>query len=317
MARQKTLFEQLQEQLGEKVEENKNIAHYITLRTHTTAQFYFEASTREDWINAYKIAHKLNLPVFVLGGGSNMAILTPQISGLVVRNMYMKKALIKENAQFVHMLFSSGYPMARVVKETIETGYAGFEYHFGLPGTIGGAVAMNSKWTKPLSYIGDNLVSATLIDHEGKVKLATKEYFDFAYDYSILQKTHEILLEATFLLPKAAKETLQARAQAALSYRKQTQPFGVATGGCFFQNISEEDAERAGTKTLSAGNLIDKAGLKGVNIGGFEVSQKHANFIINNGKGESTDLIKMITHIQKTVKEKFGVMLQPEVKIFK
>src|SRR5690606_29157554 len=141
-----------------------------------------------------------------------------------------KKAIIKETDEYVHMLFSSGYPMARVVKETTDAGYEGFEYHMGLPGTIGGAIYMNSKWTRPLSYIGDNLVSATLLDKDGKIKLVTRDYFDFAYDYSNLQKTKEIVMEATFLLKKSDPEELKERARSSLEYRKQTQPHGVSTG---------------------------------------------------------------------------------------
>lgn len=313
MTSQTKILAQLKSILGERVQQHKNISHYLTLRTKTTAEFYFEAESREDWKNAFLAAKDLNIPFFVIGGGSNMAVLHDEIKGLVVRNLYQKKAIIKETDELVHILFSSGYAMARVVKETTDAGYEGFEYHLGLPGSIGGAICMNSKWTKPLTYIGDNLVSATLLDKEGKIKLVTKDYFNFAYDYSILQETKEIVLEATFLLKKNDPELLKERAQSSLEYRKQTQPHGVATGGCFFQNIYTEDAERLGFDTTSAGNLIDKAGLKGKNIGGFVVSDKHANFIINTGEGKAEDLVQLLDLIKKTIKDEFDVDLKEEV----
>ena len=309
------ILEQLQTLLGKLVQHHKNISHYLTLRTKTTAEYYFEAESREDWKDAYLATKVLDIPLFVLGGGSNMAVLHDEIPGLVVRNMYQKKAVIKETDEYVHILFSSGYAMARVVKETTDAGYEGFEYHMGLPGTVGGAIYMNSKWTKPVSYIGDNLVSATLLDKDGKIKLVTKDYFKFAYDYSILQQTKEILLEGTFLLKKSDSVVLKERAIASLEYRKQTQPYGVATGGCFFQNIGEANAKRLGFATASAGNLIDKAGLKGKNCGGFIVSEKHANFIVNTGEGKAEDLVKLLNIVKTTVKEKFDVELHEEVVI--
>lgn len=308
-----TVSEQLHSILGERVQQHKNISHYLTLRTKTTAEYYFEAESREDWQNVIKAVNELRLSLFVLGGGSNLAVTHDEINGLVVRNMYQRKEIIAETSEYVDMLFSSGYPMARIVRETTESGYEGFEYHMGLPGTIGGAIYMNSKWTKPLTYTGDNLTFATLLTRDGEVKQADHDYFNFAYDYSILQETKEIVLEATFRLKKNDPELLKERAKSSLAYRKQTQPHGVSTGGCFFQNIGTKDAERLGFGTASAGNLIDKAGLKGKNIGGFIVSDIHANFIINTGEGKAEDLLHLLQLVKTTVKEKFDVDLKEEV----
>ena len=184
-----------------------------------------------------------------------------------------------------------------------ERGFEGLDYHFGLPGTVGGAIYMNSKWTKPLSYYGDNLVSANLVDNRGQVKTVKKSYFKFAYDFSILQKTKELLLDAVFKLKKSKPEIVKQHADFAMDYRKKTQPFGVFTSGCFFKNIDGQ----------SAGRLIDQAGLKGKRIGGFQVSEKHANFIINDGSGKPEDLKKLLQLIKTKVKEKFGIKLEEEV----
>ncbi len=172
---------------------------------------------------------------------------------------------------------------------------------------------MNSKWTTPLNYIGDHLIFAHILDKDGNIKKVTRDYFNFAYDYSIIQETKEIILEAVFRLQKHYSEDLKERSKSALEYRKQTQPHGVSTGGCFFQNIGIEDAERLGFGTTSAGNLIDKAGLKGKEIGGFVVSDKHANFIVNTGEGKAEDLVQLLSFVKKTVKEKFDVDLKEEV----
>ena len=137
-----------------------------------------------------------------MAGGSNLAIEKDKINGLVIKNSYQKLKIIKETENDVLLSVSSGYPVSLLVNEAVSKGYQGFEYHKGLPGTVGGAIYMNSKWTKPVSYFGENLSYAYLINKRGEDKKVKRNYFRFAYDYSILQKTKEILLEAVFNLKK-------------------------------------------------------------------------------------------------------------------
>lgn len=310
-------MQKLIEHFGARLKQNKDLSPYFTLRTKTTAQYYLEAESKGDIVNAIRITSEENIPLFMLGGGSNTAVVSNIIQGLVLRNMYKKMEVVNDTSEYVDVLFSSGYSMSMVVRETVRAGYSGFEYHMGLPGTLGGAIYMNSKWTKNLSYAGDSLITAQLVDKNGIEKTVGRDYFEFAYDFSILQKTGEILLEAVFRLTKDDPEILNNRAQSALAYRHETQPFGVATGGCFFQNISDAERDSLNLPTKSAGYLVDKAGLKGFTIGGFQVSDKHANFIINKGDGTPEDLAKMLSHIRNTVKDKFGVELREEVVIKK
>ncbi len=274
-----------------------------TLRTNSRAEFYIEAKAAEDLIRAKKISLEKKLPILIVGSGSNLAITTAEIKGIVVKNAYIEKKVVAETADHVDLSVSSGYPVGLLVNETVEAGWSGFEYHKGLPGTVGGAIYMNAKWTRPVSYFGDNLLHAYLINDRCQVITVDRKYFQFAYDFSILQKTKEILLEAVFRLPKENSAVLKKRAEEALAYRQVTQPMGVATSGCFFQNIDGK----------SAGYLIDKAGLKGYSIGDFYVSDKHANFIINKGNGKAEDLAKLVAIIKSKVKEKFGVELKEEV----
>jgi UDP-N-acetylmuramate dehydrogenase len=193
--------------------------------------------------------------------------------------------------------------MSSLVRETTDAGYEGFEYQMGLPGTLGGGIVMNSKWTHPKSYIGDNLLSATIINNEGELVKKDSEYFDFSYGYSKLQKTKEVVVSALYKMNKIDPSILKARSAEALQYRKVTQPYGVATSGCFFKNTGE----------YSAGKLIDEAGLKGTHIGGLYVSDIHANFIVNDGTGTIEDLKKLLTLIKKTVFKKSSIELKEEV----
>ncbi len=307
-------FTQLTKMLGpQKVKENVDIGVFLTLKVHTVAQYFYTAVTEEDLVKTKKACIKLNIPFFILGGGSNLVITRKTIPGLVVHNIgsSMKVASVGEKQAIITV--SSGYPVTRLVNETVKAGLAGFEYHLGLPGTVGGALYMNSKWTKPLSYFGDNLISARLLTKDATVKNVDRNYFQFGYDSSTLQKTKEIVLTAQFKLHKQDPEVLKKRSQDALAYRKKTQPFGVASSGCFFRNISLQEKNQRGLPTTSAGYLIDRAGLKGLRIGDYVVSNMHANFILNKGTGNIDDLHKILQIVKTKVKEKFGVELKEEV----
>ena len=253
----------------------------------------------------------------MLGGGSNAVFNRSQITGLVVKNSYSSITAVSASDSTVDIEVGSGTNMAVLVQKLTELGLSGLEYHKGLPGTVGGAVFMNSKWLHPECYVGDQVVSATLIDDEGKEKKVKKDYFAFNYDFSILQKTHELVVSVIFRLQKKDSELVAQRADESLEYRKKTQPFGVATCGCFFRNISVEEQKAHNLPTKSAGYLIDKSGLKGTQMGSFQVSTVHANFIINTGKGEAKpeDLAQLVSKIKSTVMDRFGIILKEEVEI--
>src|SRR3990167_9897742 len=298
-----------------KLQKNKDISAYFTMHFRVKADYYIEVKTLDEWKKTVKTAHDLKLPIVILGGGSNIAVTKERINALVIRNRYIHSKKVSETKTHVEMLYSSGYPIGRIVKETTEKGLSGFEYHLGLPGTIGGAMYMNSKWTKPESYCGEILIYANVMTREGKVHKENKSYFKFAYDYSILQETKEIFLEGVYRLKKENTEILKRRSEEALTYRKKTQPFGVATCGCFFQNISVKYQKRLNLPTTSVGYLIDDTGLKGKRVGAFEVSTKHANFIINHGSGNPNDLEQLLDQIRESIRVKYGLELKEEVVI--
>ena len=296
-----------------KIEKNKNLKPYNTLKTEAVASYFFEAKEKEDLVNIKKYSLFFQLPILIIGGGSNLVFLSKKIDKLVIKNSYVSLEKLFEDKSYVYVKASSGLPMAFLINESIKNGWSGLEYHYGLPGTVGGAIYMNSKWTKPLTYVGDYLEKAILIDNQGGLKEVDRYYFQFAYDYSILQKTKEILVEVIFKLKKEKRELVKKRAQEALAYRKKTQPFGVFSSGCFFQNISEKEKLEKKLPTTSSGYLIDKAGLKNFSIGDFYISPIHANFIINKGDGKKEDLKKLLETVKKKVKEKFGIKLKEEV----
>jgi len=296
---------------------NFNLTPFLTLKTQVVAENYVEVITREEIIDLYKNRANYPQPYFFFAGGSNLAVLKDKISGLTIKNNYLKKKVVSEDEKEAVIEVSSGYPVSLLVKEMIAAGYEGLEYQFGLPGSIGGAIALNSKWTRPLNYVSDHFIKANLLDQEGNVREEGKSYFQFAYDYSILKKTKEIILEAFFKLKKSDSATLDKRALATVEYRKETQPMGIASSGCFFKNISENDKNKLNLTTKSAGYLIDQCGLKGTRVGNFLVSDKHANFILNKGEGQAEDLLRLLELVKTKVKEKFGIELEEEVIIIK
>lgn len=300
-----------------RIQKNIDLSRMHTLHGQAAASFFCKAKTQEDFAAAVNFAKKNNLGILVLGGGSNIAFVNNTVDKLVIKNDYKKKEIVKDEKDYVEILVSSGYPVGQLINETVDAGYAGFEYHLGLPGTVGGALYMNSKWTKPQTYFGDNLICASLIDKNGSVKTVDRKYFQFGYDFSIIQKTGEILLDAVFRLKKTENPiVLKKKSREALEYRKKTQPIGDATSGCFYQNLTKKDAGKLGfIQTESAGNLIDRAGLKGFQVGDFIVSSKHANFIINEGVGKPEDLKKLLEIISKKIKEKYNIRLKEEVRL--
>lgn len=297
------------------IQKEKNLTFLTTMKTKCIAEQFVEVETKEELLEAIRYATDNKLSVLMLGGGSNTIILKERVDGLVIKNRYTEKEVVSNSAAFVDIRVSSGYVVARLVSELIAAGYEGLESHIGLPGTVGGAIYMNSKWTHPVSYFGDSLIFATIADPKGITRQVDKDYFHFGYDTSVLQSTEEYLIDATFRLVKTSPDILKARSREVIDYRNQTQPVSRATSGCFFQNIGAEEQRRLGLKTASAGYLIDQSGMKGKRVGSFVVSQKHANFIIDEGEGNPEDLKILMDEVKKAVHDKFGVSLKEEIRV--
>jgi len=303
-----SIKDQLQVAIGNgEVKEDFVLKPYSTFKMGGPAEYYFEAFTDEDLVKAIKAARDLGLSVRVLGGASNIVINDKGIKGLVVRNLAAEKKILHEDNASITLQISSGYSMTRLAKETAEAGWEGFEHHLGLPGTLGGALYMNSKWvdSEKTYYVGEYLLRAQILTTSGELLTVEKEYFKFSYDYSILQETGDTVIWAKYQLKKNDSEKLLQQGKEALAYRKQTQPFGVSTSGCFFKNVNGQ----------SAGKMIDDLGLKGHRIGGAFVSDIHANFILNDGTATTEDVEKLLEEIKQKVKEHYNVELEQEVSV--
>lgn len=307
-----------------KVRRSEPMSTHTTFKLGGIAEVYLQANTTEEIIKAVQLANELKIPVFVLGGGSNIIVSDKGIKGVVIKNNCRRFDIMRVSGRIKNrkidvdkalVLAESGVLMNQLVRFAIEQGLSGLEYQLGLPGTVGGAIFMNSNFPLEQKYVGDCLYKAKLLTREGVVKEVDKSYFRFGYDKSVLQETNEILLSAIFRFEPMDKKILWERGMEAMEYRNKTQPKG-ASAGCTFRNISIVDAINIPTpqRITSAGYLIDKAGLKGKRVGDAMISETHANFILNKGNAKAEDVAKLIALIKDGVYKKFGVRLNLEVR---
>jgi UDP-N-acetylmuramate dehydrogenase len=319
-----TWYTQLAAVLGsDRVRRSEPLARMTTLKVGGPADLFYEARTADELITALQTAYKHHIPAFVLGGGTNILIGDKGIRGFVVRNQTSGIAIRgmkgKEgkggSSALVFVEADSGVVMNKLVRFTVEEGLAGLEMQLGLPGTVGGAVFMNSKWTKPVGYVGDVVHQATILTPKGELVIVPQSYFQFAYDTSSIQKTKDVVVRVVFALKRDTKEHLWEIANRSMAYRRETQPQGIASAGCAFRNISQAQAMAIATpnQTTSAGFLVDHAGMKGATAGGAQISPVHANFIFNTGKATAADMVALIEKARGAVKDRFRVVLEEEI----
>lgn len=321
----KTLQE-LQKTFGVgRIRANEPMSKHTTFKIGGPAQFYLEVSEPTDLVKAAKVTHELKIPLFIFGAGSNILVSDKGIKGLVVKNN-CRKFLVKNrtgkiknqklNLDKALVFAESGAILNQLVRFSIEQGLGGLEHHLGMPGTVGGAIFGNANFPQKNASIGDCLYKAEIVTVNGEVKEVNKTYFKFSYDKSILGETGEILLSAVFKLTPGDKKELWEKATQTLTFRGETQP-KEASAGCIFQNISLVEALKGSVpdKITSSGWLIDKAGLKGKQIGMAVISPIHANFILNLGRAKADDVVKLINLVKSEVYKKFGVKLSLEIKL--
>ena len=319
-----TKLQELEKVFGQRIRIAEPMSAHTTFKIGGPAEYYVDVDKTEDIIKAVEAANKLSIPFFIFGGGSNVIVADHGIKGLVIKNNCRKfdvmqvSGKVKNQKIDVDRAFvfaESGVIMNQLVRFAIEQGFSGLEYQLGLPGTVGGAIYMNSNFPRKGAYVGDCVYSAKLVTKTGEVKEVDNFYFHFAYDKSILQETSEVVLSVVFKLLPEDKKVLWEKGMEALNYRSASQPKG-ASAGCTFRNISIVDAMRVPTpeRTTSAGYLIDKAGLKGKRIGDVMISDMHANFILNMGNAKAKDVVTAVELIKDEVFKKFGVHLSLEVK---
>jgi UDP-N-acetylmuramate dehydrogenase len=274
------------------------LAPHTSLRIGGPADFFLRVATEKDLLDAIQVARENELPVFLLGGGTNLLVADRGIRGVVLQNAWRESSVDGEI-----VTASSGTELAHVAAVAARSGIEGLEWMATVPGTVGGAVHGNAGAYG--SETKDVLVDAELMDLDGKRWTATNAELGFAYRTSALQYTSTIVLRARFRGKPGERETAVKRIKEIANDRIAKQPLAQPNTGSIFRNPPGDHA----------GRLIEAAGLKGATEGGAMVSIKHANFIVNIGDASAQDVRTLMERCQRTVKEKFGVDLTPEVEM--
>jgi len=279
-----------------KLQANVNLKEFTTFKIGGPAKYFIRIETIQDAVSALRFAKNKNLNFLIIGKGSNVLIDSKGFNGLVVLNK-ISHLIIKENLVTV----GSGYRYPLLAHKLLKRELTGLEFAAGIPATVGGAIFMNAGANG--YQTSDTLEKVTYLTDELEIVTLEKNELDFSYRKSSLQRKKCVILEALFNL-KSMKDGKNLQ-KGLTDYRIKTQPYSCHSAGCIFQNPK---------KDIAAAYLIDQCGLKNTCFGGAVVSEKHANFIVNDNNATSDDVLKLIDYIKTKVKEKTGYLLNEEVR---
>lgn len=276
-----------------------------SLKKHTTygiggpADLMISPKSKQDLIKVIEIINENKIQLTILGSGSNVLVSDNGIRGAVISlKNSLKQIEVDDNILYAEC----GTMLGKIVKHAVKNNLIGLENLNGVPGTLGGALIMNAgAWGGEIS---ENLIHVEVINSKSEIQKIQKKDLNFSYRQSSFNKD-DILLSAKFNLKKADKDIIKENFIDAQSGRKKSQPLNKKSAGSLFKN----------PKNNSAGKLLDEAGLKGFSIGDAKISEKHANFFINDGDASSRDMLMLIKKAHKEVKDKFNVNLSLEVKL--
>jgi UDP-N-acetylmuramate dehydrogenase len=294
---------------SERVRRDAPLAPFTTFKVGGPADWLVLAQRASEVKAALRAGHIAGLPVTVLGGGSNTLVADAGVRGLVIRVYGGDARPAGEHT----VRADAGLTINGLVRWTINRGVAGLEAWAGTPGTVGGAIYGNAHFKGRL--IAELVDSVEVVDTSGaghEVRIAAAD-MEFGYDRSRLQRTRELVLSADFRVGRGEPAALRAVARDSLAYRKQTQPLESASAGCIFQNPDPAVDRVPDGIPLSAGALVDRAGLKGSREGAARVSATHGNFIVNEGGASAGDIRRLIERCREQVRAQFGVELRDEI----
>ncbi|MGN1283167.1 MAG: UDP-N-acetylmuramate dehydrogenase [Limosilactobacillus sp.] len=281
------------------IKQDEPLMHYTYTHTGGPADWLAFPKNVEEVQTLVAYANDHQLPLTVLGNASNLIVRDGGIEGLTLILTRMNKISVTGN----RVTAQAGAAYIETTVAARDHSLTGLEFAAGIPGSIGGAIFMNAG-----AYGGETkevVESATVLLPDGTIKRLTNEELDFGYRHSSVQDNHGVVLDATFSLQPGDHDEIAAKMDELNARRAAKQPLDLPSCGSVFKRPTG----------YFAGKLIHDAGLQGYTAGGAQVSTKHAGFIVNIDHGTASDYVAVIHHVQQTVKEKFGVSLQTEVRI--
>lgn len=285
-----------------KINSQVSLAGLTSFRVGGPAEWYVAPRSISELQASFAWAEAEGLPVTLLGAGSNLLVSDRGLPGLVVGTRYLKQ--VSFDSETGQLTAGAGESIPRLAWLAAKRGWRGLEWAVGIPGTVGGAVVMNAGAHRGCT--ADILINARVLSPGGKVEILAPEDLGYRYRTSVLQGGERLVTEATFQLqPGFDRAIVMAETNAHFSQRRTTQPYHLPSCGSVFRNPTPK----------AAGWLIEQAGLKGYQIGGAQVAQRHANFILNCGSATANDIFHLIRYVQQEVHQRWSLLLEPEVRI--
>lgn len=277
---------------------NEPMSKHTTFKIGGPADIFVKVESQKELKSILELVKKNSVPVTIIGNGSNVLVKDNGIRGIVIK-LELKEIKIENDIIYVE----TGVGLPKLARVACDNSLEGLEGVAGIPGSFGGAIYMNSGAHG--TEIGDKLINITYIDENLEIKTIKKEDAKLTYRKSIFQEKNWIILGGKVKLEKGNQEEIRNKMQKFLEQRRENQPLEFPSAGSVFKR---------GDNYISA-KLIDECGLKGYQIGGAELSKKHAGFIVNTGNATADDVLKLIDYIKQKVQEKYKVELKTEVKI--
>lgn len=276
------------------------LADYTWLKVGGPAQYLAEPQSIDQLQALVTCCHEQDIPLHLLGGGSNLLIRDDGVSGMVLRLTAPCFSEITTEGNVVKA--GGGALLSHLISESVKAGLGGLEVLTGIPGTVGGALHGNAGGRG--GDIGQFVKSVTVLTAKGEIFTRSEDELSFAYRKSSVNEL--VILNAEFELQPADADDLTQRIRKIWIMKRSTQPLSHQSAGCMFKN----------PRGLSAGALIEQAGLKGTKVGGAQISDRHANFIVTDDQATSDDVLRLVELIQAKVTDRFGVDLELEINIW-
>ena len=286
---------------GENLFRQEPMARHTSFQAGGPAELFVFPPHAEALRQGLELLAQAHIPAYVMGRGSNLLVLDGGIAGVV---FCLGPQISRIRVEGHRITAEAGASLAALAGEAAANGLSGLEFAAGIPGSVGGAVAKNAG-----AYDGEMakcLESARVLDTRGQLITLSRDELELGYRTSRVTREGLVVLSATFALNPANKEEIREKMRILNQKRREKQPLEFPSAGSTFKRPAGH----------FAGKLIEDAGLKGFTIGGAQVSEKHAGFVINRGQATAADILAVIDHCRKQVQQQFGVELEPEVKIW-
>lgn len=282
-----------------RIRENEPMSRHITFRVGGNADYYVMPDSEEEIQDVIALCKEFQVPYYVIGNGSNLLVGDKGYRGVILQ-ICREMSSIQVDDQVISV--QAGALLSKVGNVALEAGLTGFEFAAGIPGTVGGAVVMNAG-----AYGGemkDILLDVTVLTSDGEVKVLNLEELELGYRTSVIPKMQYVVLSARFGFQKGEKEVIRATMNQLKEQRVSKQPLEYPSAGSTFKRPEGH----------FAGKLIQDAGLRGFQVGGAQISEKHCGFVINKEQATASDIVELMRQVSEKVWELFEVRLEPEVK---